>query len=66
MRGKCGEEQHCRYNKGVLCSLAGRECTCCGWSPKEDKRRKSEIKGNGLTVNSKGKLFLKLRKADAE
>lgn len=66
MNHKRGTEQHCRYNKGVVCSLAGRDCTCCGWNPKEAKLRKREIDASRLSVNSEGKQYLALRKGAAE
>jgi hypothetical protein len=63
---KYTKEPGCRYNKGCVCSLAGRECSRCGWSPKEAKLRKLKLDASGLSVNSEGKQFLLLRKGDAE
>lgn len=43
------DPQPCKYNSAVDCDRGARSCDChkCGWNPREELRRKTELVRGG-------------------
>lgn len=56
-------EQKCTYNKHILCGHPG-SCVGCGWEPREEARRKANIRSGCMTLDPDGLLRLHVRRLD--